>query len=169
VSNTTRTDIENLRKLLAASTPGPWKAENPHKIGTGTIVCYLYFGKQIPWDGKYIYQECLSVASERGLQDAQFIAAMRNATEGLLDELAAALKAKEEAVTQTVEQCAKVCIDMPQHDGSTYTFWPCVKAIRALAPSAGQRRDEKLRDMGIEPRPLLGQLAAIDAARKEKP
>lgn len=40
---------------------------------------------------------------------------------------------RERIEEATLERCALACIDQPQSDGSTYTYWPCVNAIRALA------------------------------------
>lgn len=71
--------MEKLRELSTKATQGPYEPETPHKINPRTTVCYLHFGEPLgprpEIDG---YSDCLSLASERGLADAQFIAALVN-------------------------------------------------------------------------------------------
>ena len=68
---------ENLRLLSELATPGPWQPENSHKISPRTTICYLYFEEGFN-SVTESFNECLSVASGRGLQDAEFIAELVN-------------------------------------------------------------------------------------------
>lgn len=45
-----------------------------------------------------------------------------------------------ERVREALERSVNACIDMPMPDGTTYTFWPCVHAIRSLISSPAEKQ-----------------------------
>jgi hypothetical protein len=132
---------------------------------------------------------CVYIATEVGpaTDMAECFRQAAAAIESLSEQVERAEAERDAAVAEAIERCAKMCdakadearkvwddytercrLD-PKNIGAGSTSWyqyyeSCANAIRSLSPAAGdKRRDEKLRDSGIEPRPLIGQL------REEKP
>lgn len=70
--------------------------------------------------------------AERELAEANTHRIAYDGTIRLAQEYRERAEAAERRAEELIERCAQACIDMPQPDGSTYTYWPCVNAIRAL-------------------------------------
>ena len=87
----TNVNLEELKRLLAEATPGPWKAE-PRRLVVGDqlgpLMSYLA-GDRATTEGMTV-----SLGSER-LVDHALVAALRNAAPALIEELKAA---REDAV-----------------------------------------------------------------------
>lgn len=76
-------------------------------------------------------------ATRAELEEAQTeLEHMRHVSTNLRDVNKALQSELSRVRQETIERSAQACIDMPQCDGSTYTYWPCVNAIRALRVSA---------------------------------
>ena len=100
-------DIEKLRKLEQAATPGPW-VRNGTLIGPGLHEIDL----QGPTD-----QDWYSINSSRPDEDAAFISAMRDALPELLDKLEAMQKPSEATTPVALEAMLAIAIPWVEEAG----------------------------------------------------
>jgi hypothetical protein len=89
VANLTDDDVKRLRELLAKATPGPWRSQR-----AGNAPCHgALVGQSAilelprPYNEAYIAERKLREVSLFTDDDADLIAAMRNALPDLLDEI----------------------------------------------------------------------------------
>lgn len=79
--------IEELKKLCAEATPGPWRQEVWHNHDEGGWAAVGPHIKDTPGDDYYSSEEPGSPSHEKATSDANFIAAARTAVPELIAEV----------------------------------------------------------------------------------
>lgn len=141
---TERIDLDELRKLADAATPGPWEAGD---VWVYTKPIYSDDNRLSDVLGmKFADEDRASSEHARGLRNAEVIAAARTAVPELLDRLAAA-EAKLAAVEALHQPVAMVpgveetlVCDGCDNPGR-FVYWPCPTVVALGLPVGGENDD----------------------------
>jgi len=93
--------IAELRRLLAAATPGPWEADLDGNANGEPLI----YGQTRDWWIATLHPQCLGSLEALRLADAALIVALRNAAPALLDAADEAERLRARALLPVIATC----------------------------------------------------------------